>query len=215
MNISAGYIIYGLILLRGVTDSKANRHYHFSKWIKTSKTKNAGVYVFDWQLRLSVSQCMKVCNVTKACQFFNYETRPHLCGLIRIDESSKVEVEQKPGYVYGNKSEWTQNAANICDKCNDTGRCNNDDLTDKKNDVCRNSDLRILHMGIWIGGNDIDEEGIWRWSDSSLIDNWIGENPSNTGGYEHCAEVVVAKVFKYAWNDNKCSVKKPFICEIE
>ncbi|KAL4229339.1 C-type lectin domain 4 member F [Mactra antiquata] len=139
MKLSVGYIIYGLTLLQGISDSEANRHYHFSHWIKTSKTRGTGVYVFDWRLRLSVNQCMKVCQVTKACQFFNYETRPHLCGLIRTDELASVEVEQKPGYVYGNKSEWIQNDINRCDKCNSTGKCISNDLTDKKNNVCENS----------------------------------------------------------------------------
>ncbi|KAL4220627.1 hypothetical protein ACF0H5_021023 [Mactra antiquata] len=139
MILFTGHFVFIVILwLRG-SATEAKMFYHFSKWIKTPKSKDTGVYVFDWRLRLSVTQCMKVCNETKACQFFNYESRPHLCGLIRTDEHSKVEVEQKPGYVYGNKSEWTKNDVSRCNDCDLTGRCNNNDLLSKKNEVCRNS----------------------------------------------------------------------------
>jgi hypothetical protein len=53
---------------------------------------------------------------------------------------------------------------------------------------------------LWIGFNDADVEGDWRWSDGSKVTftNWNGGEPNNANGVEHYAEMLGSNG---AWND--------------
>ena len=63
----------------------------------------------------------------------------------------------------------------------------------------------------WIGGNDIDEEGTWKWTDGSPFEFtfWKSGEPNNKGD-EDCMELWVGN--KGRWNDKKCSAKGNFVC---
>lgn len=66
----------------------------------------------------------------------------------------------------------------------------------------------------WIGGNDFEIEGEFRWSNGSPISgytNWYRHNPDNLG-FEHCVHFFK---FFFQWNDNNCSKKFQSICEKE
>jgi len=65
----------------------------------------------------------------------------------------------------------------------------------------------------WLGGNDLQKDGVWTWSDGSAItyNNWYPDNPSNTGGNEHCMEIYSPSEKK--WNDNNCANKFKFVCK--
>ena len=65
---------------------------------------------------------------------------------------------------------------------------------------------------LWIGLNDLDEENKFVWSDGtpfnpSVYNNW-GEGEPNNRVEEHCVEL-----FRFVWNDNKCTKKFGHICE--
>ena len=65
-----------------------------------------------------------------------------------------------------------------------------------------------------IGGNDIDTEGSWVWSDGSLwnYQNWKSGQPSNSYDEEHCLEL--GYLGETSWNDLPCTgYKWPFICK--
>ena len=69
-------------------------------------------------------------------------------------------------------------------------------------------------MGIadfWMGLNDIDEEGVYRWVGSGEVTNWqrwkSGE--PDTSGDEDCVSV-----FGYEWADRGCDLEEYYsICE--
>ncbi|KAK9978822.1 hypothetical protein ABG768_020560 [Culter alburnus] len=63
----------------------------------------------------------------------------------------------------------------------------------------------------WIGGHDAPEEGHWLWSDGKKMNYqiWSPGNPSNYLGKEHCLEI---NYDNGNWNDDNCSVQKPFVC---
>ncbi|XP_021339975.1 perlucin-like protein [Mizuhopecten yessoensis] len=64
----------------------------------------------------------------------------------------------------------------------------------------------------WIGANDREKEGDWRWiSDNSTVEfsDWGRAEPSNTGGNEHCAQIITQ------WNDQVCTMPYGIICEKE
>ena len=69
----------------------------------------------------------------------------------------------------------------------------------------------------WVGGNDIDEEGTWNWTDGSPFEftAWFGGEPNNRkGGYkdgEDCLHVAEPK--NDLWNDYFCSIPAAFICD--
>ncbi|KAL4219935.1 hypothetical protein ACF0H5_020347 [Mactra antiquata] len=113
--------------------------YHLNQWIKISKDRDDGIYVFDWRLKVSIKQCVEACKATKACQFVNFEGRSHLCALIRSDKEFTPVIEKKPGYILGIKSEWMEEGDGACENCASNGYCNNDKSQNTENVVCGNS----------------------------------------------------------------------------
>lgn len=70
----------------------------------------------------------------------------------------------------------------------------------------------------WIGANDRDTEGEFRWTDGSLVTEafWQGGQPNDSGDGEDCAVLHAAA----DWNDVDCSLtgfndghKMTFVCE--
>lgn len=62
---------------------------------------------------------------------------------------------------------------------------------------------------VWLGGNDIDREGVWQWMDCTPWENtfWnLPTEPNNSGG-EHCLEH-----YYNGWNDQTCSSEQGFVC---
>ena len=71
----------------------------------------------------------------------------------------------------------------------------------------------------WLGGNDIEQEGVWIWISNgermsmdrfwaTSSDNPAHDNPNNSQGSEHCLEM-----WGIGFNDVICSEPKVFICE--
>ena len=67
----------------------------------------------------------------------------------------------------------------------------------------------------WIGANDIEKEGSFRWTDGSplIFTDWGQDEPNNSGGGEDCAHIYILK--NNMWNDARCTAKFFFICERE
>jgi len=65
---------------------------------------------------------------------------------------------------------------------------------------------------LWLGGNDLEEEGAWKWTDCTPWEDtfWstaTGE-PNNWGGPEDCLEIF----HNWKWNDFPCSREQGFVC---
>ena len=62
----------------------------------------------------------------------------------------------------------------------------------------------------WIGGNDRDEEGSWRWTDCTLMEFtfWASGEPNDGGGNQDCMQYR----HLHKWDDDNCSNKKSFVC---
>ncbi|XP_039456404.1 CD209 antigen-like protein C [Oreochromis aureus] len=73
----------------------------------------------------------------------------------------------------------------------------------------------------WIGLNDKEQEGTWKWVDGTPLTlipagNWQEGNPDNGGGSSHWGEedcVHVRTDMKKSWNDRSCSTSFKWICE--
>ncbi len=65
----------------------------------------------------------------------------------------------------------------------------------------------------WIGLNDIDQEGEYRWSNGQGTDyrNWNRGEPNNWEDSEDCIEMLRNE----RWNDLGCEESLPFICETD
>jgi len=63
---------------------------------------------------------------------------------------------------------------------------------------------RGLH-GTWIGGNDIDEEGNWKWTDGSPFEFtfWTSGEPNNAGPDKD--EDCLMYGYRGKWNDGRCT----------
>ena len=57
----------------------------------------------------------------------------------------------------------------------------------------------------WIGGNDIDEEGTWKWTDGSPFEFtfWNSGEPNNSGPNKN--EDCMMHGFRGKWNDGPCT----------
>jgi hypothetical protein len=63
----------------------------------------------------------------------------------------------------------------------------------------------------WLGYNDTQTEGVWRWSHgSSSYTNWQSGEPNNVNN-EDCAHDNWAG--RSGWNDYPCDIGQYFICE--
>ena len=65
---------------------------------------------------------------------------------------------------------------------------------------------------VWLGGGDIGEEGVWKWTDCTTwnLTFWAQGEPSNAGGAEHCLQY--SKKY-FPWNDDECyNEKDVFLC---
>ena len=66
---------------------------------------------------------------------------------------------------------------------------------------------------IWLGGNDLENESVFRWSkDNSLIDFsvWDNQEPNNHNGNEDCVCLWLGNL---KWNDYGCTAALKFICQ--
>ena len=65
----------------------------------------------------------------------------------------------------------------------------------------------------WIGLDDIESEGEFRWLDDTRAGFawWAGGEPNNSGGNEHCVEMTADG----HWNDLPCDTARGFTCEVD
>jgi hypothetical protein len=61
-----------------------------------------------------------------------------------------------------------------------------------------------IQGSVWIGANDLDEEGMFRWAQGNLLDfeAWNPGQPNNLDGDEDCADL---NAFSGRWSDVPCS----------
>jgi len=62
---------------------------------------------------------------------------------------------------------------------------------------------------VWLGGNDIEEEGTWKWADCTPWEDtfWGRGEPNNAWGGEDCLGI-----YHWMWNDGGCFGEKAFVC---
>jgi C-type mannose receptor len=79
--------------------------------------------------------------------------------------------------------------------------------------------LFVLTVPYWVGGNDLQVEGEWKWFTSNekvTYSTWHPGNPSNSGGNENCMEILDGDGSgpkKPLWNDKVCHAFQRYICQ--
>ncbi|KAJ8033872.1 C-type mannose receptor 2 [Holothuria leucospilota] len=66
----------------------------------------------------------------------------------------------------------------------------------------------------WIGLSDLEEEGVWRWLDTTTANysNWSQHEPNNWQTVQHCA---ISNMADGQWDDIRCNDEYNFVCELE
>ena len=76
--------------------------------------------------------------------------------------------------------------------------------------------ILVCHLAVWIGLNDIEQEGDWRWAAGNRClgqwSRWYANTPSNSGGVEHCGVAVNGPIGKQ-WDDQQCGDNRPALCQ--
>ncbi|CAG2250586.1 unnamed protein product [Mytilus edulis] len=77
--------------------------------------------------------------------------------------------------------------------------------------------ISALHADVWIGLNDIEKEGEWRWTSGNAgipFSYWLSGEP-NSGRRENWAHYCQTGCgfIAYGWNDLPCSLPQGYICE--
>merc|ERR1712179_817686 len=79
-----------------------------------------------------------------------------------------------------------------------------------------NNFIRTHHNhghNFWTGGNDIEQESVWRWITSRkpiTFFDWAPNQPSNN---HHRQDCVVIHLSNHQWHDFDCRAENFFICE--
>ena len=70
-----------------------------------------------------------------------------------------------------------------------------------------------VDSSVWIGLSDLNTENSFVWSDGTPVAYifWNEGEPNSYFEYEDCVEIKPADGF--GWNDERCSVMKPALCE--
>jgi len=134
-------------------------------------------------------------------------------------------------YYFSSKDEtatWEE-AKNICKRMNKDATLampksqKENNFLKKLNNLTEGS---AVHPDLWLGGSDLEAEGVWKWVDGTEIPmslqdaNWAVGEPNNAyGGTQHC----LAKYFRGSrnfimqrfWDDAVCTAKKQFICTFD
>uniref|UniRef100_A0A7N5ZS44 C-type lectin domain-containing protein n=1 Tax=Anabas testudineus TaxID=64144 RepID=A0A7N5ZS44_ANATE len=75
----------------------------------------------------------------------------------------------------------------------------------------------FINTRSWIGLNDTDNEGTWKWVDGTplTVTYWAPTQPDNWDEYTHfgedCVEILGGRSSE--WNDISCEDSRPWICE--
>ena len=90
----------------------------------------------------------------------------------------------------------------------------------EENDWVRQSADAAGMLRLWIGTNDRDQEGVWRWPDGDLVlvegaappapgyHNFLEDEP-NQGGGSDCNSVYESG----SWHDQPCDSERGFVCK--
>ncbi|KAJ4933212.1 hypothetical protein JOQ06_030047 [Pogonophryne albipinna] len=77
----------------------------------------------------------------------------------------------------------------------------------------------MINEQTWIGLNDINQEGTWKWVDGTplTLKYWASTPDNGSGdpvwGEEDCASLVDGRETRTNWNDLRCATRLQWICE--
>ncbi|PVD31934.1 hypothetical protein C0Q70_07360 [Pomacea canaliculata] len=75
-----------------------------------------------------------------------------------------------------------------------------------------------LDIDIWVGGNDLEFEGDYRWSDGTPLSSssklWETGQPSDNDKSENCIALSVTKL-KFVLRDYRCSYQMGYLCQYD
>ncbi|XP_071354147.1 C-type lectin-like isoform X2 [Trachinotus anak] len=92
------------------------------------------------------------------------------------------------------------------------------DSKDKENSTVNYLRNHIDHSkplsGFWIGLRDLQNDGIWKWLDGTvLVEGYWDDNEPNNVNSDNCAALNPSENFFKAWKDVFCGVMMKWICE--
>ena len=81
----------------------------------------------------------------------------------------------------------------------------------RDNNIALKSKTNSAENYVWIGLNNNNTQGAWRWSEDSSNVSFCNWNKDEPNGNSDCVEMTKDG----RWNDKSCNTKRPFICHGE
>ena len=78
----------------------------------------------------------------------------------------------------------------------------------RDNNIALKSKTNSAENNVWIGLNNNNTQGAWRWSEDSSNVSFCNWNKYEPNGNSDCVEMTKDG----CWNDKSCNTKLPFIC---
>lgn len=128
----------------------------------------------------------------------------------------RIDGEDENRFVRDTAAAWPDLCANTCEyagdaDCDDGGPASDFAVCAYGSD-CADCGTRTPPDKLWLGFNDREREGDWRWlSGAGGYDRWAAGEPNDAGG-EDCAEMYLSTG---EWNDTECSGERGIVCEAQ
>ncbi|XP_006825856.1 C-type lectin BfL-2-like [Saccoglossus kowalevskii] len=164
--------------------------------------------------------CIFTLVVTRASADCAGLTKRSIDDPVVCHEFGPVCVDNTAYMVYTRKASWLDAEQN-CSSLGGTLYVMNSTKVDKmvrKFIISEYLDDLIVVTGYWTGLNDIDEEGVYRWPDGSVLESedysrWARNQPNNRKNSQDCVQIW--KDAGYKWDDATCTKRKPYVCEYQ
>ncbi|XP_060570032.1 collectin-10-like isoform X2 [Ruditapes philippinarum] len=98
---------------------------HLSKMLAV-ENGDRNIFIFETVLGYGLNHCVGSCKAKKMCEYINFNVKADMCSLIGTqDKATSIEtfIEERKGFIFGQKADWNMGEFEICNNCEARGEC--------------------------------------------------------------------------------------------